>query len=118
MFDDQSNVSGLTASCSGSAVTPRTFMAAVTGPPSPPHSCPTCTGRIPAQAALLTDRKLPATLSFAVAHGCATAAAGANSATAAMAPAPARTPLKPLPINLLLSPVAHTALPKRELIKF
>ena len=59
---------------------------------------------MPTQVALLTDRKLlAATFTFAPAHGCATAAAGANSATATSAPAPARTPLNPLPIQLLLS---------------
>src|SRR5688572_2976009 len=99
MFDDQSNVAGLTAFSSGSPVTPRIFIAAVTGPPSPEQSCPTSTGRRPAHSALLTDRKPPATFAFALAHGCAGADAGANSASAAIDPAPATAALKALPIN-------------------
>ena len=71
MFGDQSKVAGLTASAKGSPVTPRVFIAAVTGPPSPAQSCPTSTGRMPAHIALLTDRKLLATFAFALAHGCA-----------------------------------------------
>ncbi len=65
MFDDQSNVLGFTASSSGSPVTPRVLIAAVTGPPSPEQSCPTSTGRMPAHIALLTDRKPLATFAFA-----------------------------------------------------
>src|SRR5215207_3107502 len=104
MFGVNSNSLTICSNVGSSAmVTPAAAALAavdVTGPPSPEQSCSTCTGRMPTQAALFTDRKLFATLAFAPAHGCATADAGANSATAASAPAAARTPLKPLLIQL------------------
>src|SRR5262245_48799332 len=99
MFGEYSNSLTTCSNVGSSAIaTPAAAALAavdVTGPPSPSHSCSTCTGRMPTHAALLIDRKLLAAVAFAfaLAHGCATADAGAISANAATAPAEAAAAL-------------------------